>query len=81
MDKHQRILKHAGDTVFELIAEAGGESKDYFAPMFQDNPQHTLRTIEYPKRTEDIPDAAYLEDGRSKYIHPFFYQFGRWVNE
>ena len=68
MYAHQKILQEAGDTVFRFIAEAGGADPAYFRPMFNDNPLHTLRTIEYPKRTENIPEAAFLPDGRSEFL-------------
>jgi len=65
MDEHQIILKNAGDQMFELLAEAGGEDLDYFKRAFGESPIHTNRIIRYPRRKEgEIPPKAKLDDGR-----------------
>jgi hypothetical protein len=48
-----------------MIAESGGEPSNFFSDMFSTRPLHTLRTIKYPVRMDNIPEEAYLPDGRS----------------
>jgi len=62
----RRSLSTVADTLMEMIAEAGGERKDYFHPMFRaGTPLSTHRIIRYPVRSEgDTPPHAVLEDGR-----------------
>lgn len=64
MYHHREILRKVADNLMSLIAEAGGESRDFFEDMFNPWPLHTLRTIMYPVRKNNIPDGAYLPDGR-----------------
>ncbi len=71
MYHHREILRKVADNLMSLIAEAGGESRDFFEDMFNPWPLHTLRTIMYPVRKNNIPDGAYLPDGRSKNIFIF----------
>lgn len=66
MSYHKKILQAVGDNLMAMIAESGGEATHYFSDMFSRHPLHTLRTIMYPKRTENIPQGAYLKDGKSK---------------
>ena len=62
----QRLARHkAADLIFSLVAEAGGEASNYFDDLFSAYPAHTLRTIRYPKRVTQIPEAAYLPSGKS----------------
>lgn len=63
--ENRDIVRHAADTIMDLVAEAGGEGPGYFAPMFADDlAMNTFRPIRYPKRISDIPKTAYIEDGR-----------------
>ena len=73
MYRHREILRNVADNLMSLIAEAGGESRDFFEDMFNPWPLHTLRTIMYPVRKNNIPDGAYLPDGRSKKIQNFIH--------
>ena len=66
---HRKMLQETASMIMSLIAEAGGEKSDYFAPMFANHPMHTFRPIRYPKRVGNIPKNAYLEDGRSNNVH------------
>ncbi len=66
MYKHHSILEKVGDTIFSLIAEAGGKDLSHWKPLFGKDPLHTLRIIRYPQRTEHIPEAAKLPDGKSE---------------
>lgn len=63
---HRNLTHQTADLIMSLIAEAGGEDPDFFKPMFSSCPMHTFRPLRYPKRQEDIPDDAFLGDGRSK---------------
>jgi len=65
MTHYRKLLQSAGDNLMSMIAEAGGESSNYFTDLFSPHPMHTFRTILYPKRGDNIPEGAYLEDGRS----------------
>lgn len=61
----RRSLSAAADTLMEMIAEAGGERRDFFHSMFHDGvPLSTHRIIRYPMRVDNIPPAARLPDGR-----------------
>jgi len=65
MSHYRKLLQSVGDNLLAMIAEAGGESDNYFTDLFSPHPMHTLRTIWYPKRVDNIPEGAYLVDGRS----------------
>ena len=65
MDRHRNILRKVGDELMAMIAEAGGQAGDFFTDLFNKHSLHTLRTIMYPVRKSNIPDGAYLPDGRS----------------
>lgn len=61
----RHVLAAAADTIMQMIAESGGEDKDYFYPMFHGGtPLSTYRIIRYPKRVDAIPAQARLADGR-----------------
>lgn len=64
MYKHRGLLHKAADLIMTLIAEAGNEDGDFFAPMFSDCPLHTFRPLHYPRRVDNIPKDAILADGR-----------------
>ena len=68
MYRHHGILRNVADNLMSLIAEAGGESQDFFEDMFNPWPLHTLRTIMYPVRKNNIPDGANLPNGKSNNI-------------
>ena len=60
------ILKGTADLIMSLLAEAGGEGPDYFKSSFSNGLEMSdFRPIRYPKRIDNIPKGAYLEDGRS----------------
>eukprot|EP00095_Tigriopus_kingsejongensis_P002560 maker-scaffold309_size213625-snap-gene-1.29 protein:Tk02560 transcript:maker-scaffold309_size213625-snap-gene-1.29-mRNA-1 annotation:"isopenicillin n synthetase" len=61
---HRELLHLTADLIMSLIAEAADEDPDYFKPMFSDLPLHTFRPLHYPQRKENIPEGAYLPDGR-----------------
>ena len=65
MYRHRQILQNVADNLMSMIAESGGESGNFFSEMFHPRPLHTLRTIMYPVRKDNIPDNAFLPDGRS----------------
>ena len=74
MYRHKTILcKVANDLMF-MIAEAGAESSEYFNDLFDELSLHTLRTIMYPVRKDNIPEGAFLPDGRSKFTSTVFPQ-------
>ncbi len=65
MYRHRQILQNVADNLMSMIAESGGEPSNFFSDMFSTRPLHTLRTIKYPVRKDNIPEEAYLPDGRS----------------
>jgi len=65
MCRHRELHHRKADVIMSLIAEAGGEKKDFFAPMFGSKyPMHTFRPLRYPKERPSIPESAKLPDGR-----------------
>lgn len=62
---HRNLMHQTADLIMRLLAEAGEEDPNYFEPMFSDCPLHTFRPLQYPKRVDNIPQGAYLPDGRS----------------
>lgn len=61
---HRNLMHQTADLIMRLLAEAGEEDPNYFEPMFSDCPLHTFRPLQYPKRVDNIPQGAYLPDGR-----------------
>ncbi len=68
MRSHYKLMEKNAYLMLELIAEAGAEGPDFFDHMFQEVPGHTLRPLFYPKRKDNIPQGAYLPDGRRECI-------------
>jgi hypothetical protein len=69
MNRHRDILRKVGDELMSMIAEAGGQNGDFFSDLFNKYSLHTLRTIMYPVRKDNIPEGAYLPDGRSEWLN------------
>lgn len=64
--EHHAILWKVGCLITSLLGEAGGEGPDFFGNIFTEFPLPSIRPMCYPKRTSNIPKAAYLPDGRGE---------------